>query len=136
MSMKLAAGLDINNPATFGELRFWGLRRERQVYDDDNNQTGEIDRRTYNLISTIQQDIVSIILPGHVSVREFPQNTVVELVNPEINSGANRNFRGADAFWWITADDIVAAKPGGTTPPSPPQRSPHGDGNKANTDGK
>ena len=58
-----------------------------------------------------------MILPGHVSVRDFPQDTVVELVNPEINSGANKTFRGADAFWWITADDIVAVKSGGGAPP-------------------
>ena len=116
MSMKLEAGFQIDYPETFGELRFWGLRKERQVYDDENNQTGEIDRRTYNLVSTTQQDMIPVILPGHVPVRNFPQDTVVELVNPEINSGANRNFRGADVFWWITADDIVAVKSGTATP--------------------
>ena len=124
MSMKLEAGFMIDYPETFGELRFWGLRKERQVYDDENNQTGEIDRRTYNLVSTMQQDMIPVILPGHVPVRNFPQDTVVELVNPEINSGANRNFRGADVFWWITADDIVAVKSGTATPPK---------GNKQNT---
>jgi len=122
--MKLEAGFMIDYPETFGELRFWGLRKERQVYDDENNQTGEIDRRTYNLVSTMQQDMIPVILPGHVPVRNFPQDTVVELVNPEINSGANRNFRGADVFWWITADDIVAVKSGTATPPK---------GNKQNT---
>jgi len=115
--MKLEAGFSIDYPETFGELHFWGLRRERQVYDDENNQTGQIDRRTYNLVSTAQQDMIPVILPGHAPVRDYPQDTVVELVNPEINSGANRNFRGADVFWWITADDIVAVKSGGTTQP-------------------
>jgi len=117
MSMKLEAGFEIDYAETFGTLHFWGLRKERQVYDDENNQTGEIDRRTYNLVSTAQQDMIPVILPGHVPVRDFPQDTVVELVNPAINSGASKNFRGADAFWWITADDIVAAKPGTTKPP-------------------
>ena len=116
MSMKLEAGLEIDYPNTFGELRFWGLRRERQVYDDENNQTGEIARRTYNLVSTAQQDMITVILPGDVPVRDFPQDTVVELVNPEINSGASKNFRGADVFWWITADDIAAVKPGAAAP--------------------
>jgi len=134
MSMKLEAGFQIDYPETFGELRFWGLRRERQVYDDERNQTGQIDRRTYNLVSTAQQDMIPVILPGHVPVRDFPQDTVVELVNPAINSGANRNFRGADVFWWITADDIVAVKPSGTGTP-PPQKPPQGDG-KPDTDGK
>ena len=121
MSMKLEAGIEIDYPNTFGELRFWGLRRERQVFDDENNQTGEIARRTYNLVSSAQQDLITVIIPGHIPVRVFPQDTVVELVNPEINSGANRNFRGADAFWWITAEDIVAVKSGATAPP--PQQS-------------
>jgi len=130
--MKLEAGFQIDYPETFGELRFWGLRRERQVYDDENNQTGQIDRRTYNLVSSAQQDMIAVILPGHVPVRDFPQDTVVELVNPQINSGANRNFRGADVFWWITADDIVAIKPG-SPPTPPPQKPPQGSG-KPNTD--
>ena len=119
--MKLEAGLHIDYTETFGELRFWGLRRERQVYDDENNQTGEIDRRTYNLVSKAQQDMIPVILPGHVPVRNFPQDTVVELVNPVINSGANRNFRGADVFWWITADDIVVVKSGAIPSTKPPK---------------
>ena len=128
MSMKLEAGLYIDHPNTFGELRFWGLRRERQVYDDERNQTGEIARRTYNLVSTAQQDMITVILPGHVPMRDFPQDTVVELVNPIINSGANKTFRGAEAFWWTTADDIVAAKAGTVQPPKSQDKS--------NTDGK
>jgi len=115
--MKLEAGFQIDYAETFGEVRFWGLRRERQVYDDENNQTGQIDRRTYNLVSTAQQDMIAVILPGHISVRDFPQDTIVELVNPEIHSGASKTYRGADVFWWITADDIVAVKPGGATVP-------------------
>ena len=119
--MKLEAGYTINYPATLGELRFWGLRRERQVYDDERNQTGEIARRTYNLVSATQQDIVPIILPGQVPIRDFPQDTVVELVNPVINIGVRKTFRGAEAFLWTTADDIVAAKSGAANvPPKPP----------------
>ena len=128
MSMKLEAGLDIDYPNTFGELRFWGLRRERQVYDEENNQTGEVARRTYNLVSTAQQDMITVIIPGTVPVRDFPQDTPVELVNPEINSGANKNFRGAEAFWWITAEDIVAVRS------APPQTEKPL--SKSNTDSK
>ena len=119
MSAKLEAGYTIKYPETLGELRFWGLRKERQVYDDENNQTGEIDRRTYNLISSVQQDIIPVILPGQVPIREFPQDAVVEPVNPVIHVGVSKTFRGAEAFLWMTADDIIAAK---SAPPKSPDK--------------
>jgi len=60
----------------------------------------------------------NVILPGDVPLREFPQNAVVEVVTPEIGSGARERFGGADAFWWTKAEDIVAKK---GAQPSPPQ---------------
>ena len=120
--MKLAAGLDIDYADTFGELRFWGLRKETQVYDEENTATDAVKSRTYCLLSTEQEDIIHVILPGDVPLREFPQNALVEVVSPEIGSGARERFGGADAFWWTKADDIVAKKGAASPPPqSPPQ---------------
>jgi len=131
--MKLSAGLDIDHADTFGELRFWGLRKEAQVYDEENQATDAVKSRTYCLLSTIQEDIIHVILPGDVPLREFPQNAVVEIVNPEIGSGARERFGGADAFWWTKADDIVAKK--GASPP-PPQAPPQGNKQTGDATGK
>jgi len=121
--MKLEAGLFIENEGTFGELRFSGLREEQRVWDEEGQETSEVKGRSYYLISSAQRDLVPVILPGTVPAKDFPRGTVVELVNADANAGANARFGGADAFWFVKADDIVLKK---TAPPSPQPPKPQG----------
>jgi len=81
-----------------------------------------------NLISSAQRDLVPVILPGSVPAKDFPRGTVVELVNADANAGANARFGGADAFWFVKADDIVLKKAAGSAPPpsAPQQPKPQG----------
>ena len=120
--MKLEAGLFIEEEGTFGELRFSGLRKEQRVWDEEGQETSEVKGRSYYLISSAQRDLVPVILPGTIAVKDFPRGTVVELVNADVNAGANARFGGADVFWFVKADDIVLKKvTGSAPPPSAPQ---------------
>ena len=137
MSVKLGAGIDNNLLGTFGTLTFWGLRRERKEYDDENTETGNIERRTYSVVSSAQGDMFAVALPGDVAEKDFPQGTEVEIVNPVIGSWARERFGGADAFWWINADDIIIKRSGSQNqqqPQKPAQQNvqnrPQGQGGK------
>lgn len=105
--MRLAEGIVLNQELTFGELKYSALRRESFGKDEDGNSNGVVERRVYDLKSRTQEQMIQVSVPASVAAKDFPYNTVVELVNPKISTIANARGRNADANWYLTADDIV-----------------------------
>ena len=77
----------------------------------------EITARTYDLKSQAQGGMIQVTLPAEVDAKDFPLNTEVELVNPVVRTVASATFRGADANWYIKADDLVLKTPAQNSQP-------------------
>lgn len=108
--MRLAEGIVLNQELTFGELKFSALRRESYGRNEDGSSNGIVERRVYDLKSKVQEQMIQVSLPAEVKIKDFPYNTVVELVNPVIRTITNARGRSADASWYLVAEDIVAKK--------------------------
>lgn len=108
--MRLPEGIVLNQELTFGELKFSALRRESFGRDEDGNSNGIVERRVYDLKSKVQEQMIQVSLPADVEVKEFPYNSVVELVNPKIRTITNARGRSADTNWYLEAEDIVLKK--------------------------
>lgn len=111
--MRLAEGIVLDNEKTFGVLKFSGLRREVFAEDSEGNRTSEVERRTYDLRSSVQGMMIQVSIPADVPLKEFDYKAEVELVEPELSTIANSNYRGADVGWYLEAKDMVLKKAGG-----------------------
>ena len=121
--MRLANGIVIEVEPTFGILKFSAMRRERRAVNEDGTMSEEITARTYDLKSQAQGGMIQVTLPAEVDAKDFPLNTEVELVNPVVRTVASATFRGADANWYIKADDLVARGKSAGSAPKPQQNA-------------
>ena len=101
--MRLAEGIEIDKEKTFGEMKFSSIRRVNYKADDSGKPTTEIKGRTYDLKSRIQQQMIQVQLPPEVSVKDFKVNDIVDIIEPEISSFADRRT----AVSVIRVKDIV-----------------------------
>ena len=125
--MRLANGIVLDNEKTFGVLKFSALRHEVRVENEDGTTSDEIKRRTYDLKCSVQERMIQVTIPADVSVKDYPYNVEVELINPVADTVANANFRGTMVDWYIKADDIVLKNKGdqaGNTQNHAPQGQP------------
>lgn len=110
--MRLKAGIFVDNKATFGELKFSAMRREVKERDEEGKRAGETKERTFDLKSRGQKQMIQVSIPAEAGKKEFEYDTVVEMVNPVVDTVANaRGKRGAEVGWYIKADDIIIKKP-------------------------
>ena len=119
--MRLANGIVIDKEATFGALKFSALRREVHLQNEDGSVSEEIKERTYDLKSRGQGRMIQVSIPASVPLKEFDYNAEVEIINPVADTVATATFQGAEADWYIKADDIVLKK-GTTMNPQPPKK--------------
>ena len=116
--MRLPEGIVLNQELTFGELKFSALRRETFGRNEDGSSNGIVERRVYDLKSKIQEQMIQVSLPAEVELKDFPYNSVVELVNPKIRTITNARGRNADANWYLEAEDIILKKTQGNGQPA------------------
>lgn len=115
--MRLPEEIKLDTDATFGILKFSAQRRERFVEDEDGNRTEDVLARTFDLKSLKQGIMIQVSIPASSGVKDFDYNQPVKLVNPEIDTVANADFRGANVSWYLKATDIVSAS--GVSPVKP-----------------
>jgi len=108
--MRLANGIKVDKEKTFGKLRFSGMRREVQRRNDDGT-LGEVQRRTYDLKSGVQGQMIQVSISADIPVKNYEYNGTVELVNPIVDTVAEVTYSGADVNWYIRADDIIPCDP-------------------------
>ena len=108
--MRLASGIKVDKEKTFGKLRFSEMRREVQRRNDDGT-LGEVQRRTYDLKSGVQGQMIQVSIPADIPVKNYEYNSEVELVNPIVDTVAEATYNGADVNWYIRADDIIPCDP-------------------------
>lgn len=104
--MRLANGIFIDKEKTFGELKFSALRREVFERNEDGSRSSTVKERTYDLKSKGQGRMIQVSIPASVPVKTYEPDTIVELINPVVDTVANATFLGADVSWYIKADDI------------------------------
>lgn len=83
------------------------MRREVYERNAEGEQTGNIEKRTYDLISSTAGTMIQVSVPGDVPARDFPYEAEVKLVHPTVGTVTNATYRGTDTNWYIKADDIV-----------------------------
>ena len=105
--MRLANGIIVDNEKTFGELKFSGFRRDVFDRNSDGELTSEVKKRTYDLKSKMQGDMIQVSIPGSIPKKEFQYNDQVLLVNPRVDTVAGYGKSGQEANWFIVADDIL-----------------------------
>ena len=121
-------GIYVDNDATFGVMQFSSLWREKMVMKEDGSSGDEVEERYYDLMCEKQGCMVRVGVPGSVSLKEFPYEANVILVNPTLGTIANATFNGADVDWFVKADDIVLAGAAGSArPPEKPEQAQAGD---------
>lgn len=100
----------VDNDKTFGDLKFSAYKYDVLERDEETGErTGAIERRVYTLKSPAQEKMIQVSIQPETEKREFPLDTVVELVNPFVHSFLPRG-RNAKTVTWIVAEDIVAKK--------------------------
>lgn len=121
--MRLPEGIVVDAKETFGVLKFSALHGETYYRDEEGKNTGELKNRKYDLKCAAQRTMISVLLGADVPEKKFEYDTLVELVNPQIDTVSNATYGGnADSKWYIYADDIVAAAGAGA-----PSGKPSGD---------
>ena len=78
-----------------------------------------------DLNCSLHGGIIPVPVPPEVPLREFPYNAVVELVNPGADTVSRKTYTGADADWYVKAEDIVlknAGNPRNHTPQGQPKK--------------
>ncbi|MFD0896546.1 YdcP family protein [Loigolactobacillus binensis] len=108
--MRLPEGIKLDTSKTFGKLLFSAQRRERFIEDDEGNQTTNVRSRTFDLKSTVQGQMVQVSIPAEAGTKNFEYDQEVALVDPEIDTVANADFRGVTVSWYLKATDIVPVK--------------------------
>ncbi|MDA1478044.1 YdcP family protein [Bacillus changyiensis] len=100
--------------ATFGDLKFMGLNRERFVYED-GKRTDKLESRIYNLASSVQKGQIEVTLPAHIDLKEYEPFVDVELKTPQISAMAMSAGNFANLNWTVRAEDIVLKGAGSTS---------------------
>ena len=109
--MRLSNGFVIDKEKTFGELKFTAVR-DVFLQNEDGTPSAQLKKRIYDLKCSLHGGIIPVSVPPEVPVREFPYNSVVELVNPEANTVSKKIFGGAEVDWYVKAKDIVLKNKG------------------------
>jgi Bacterial protein of unknown function (DUF961). len=117
--MNLQNGIKINDVATFGELRFMGMLRETLNRNELGEATDEVKKRIYLLKSSAQGSVIRVQVPPNVALKEFAKNTLVRLINPIVDTVANRVGNQVSITWFIDVDDIVKSSDSSASPSTP-----------------
>jgi len=100
--VKFKNELVIDSMSTFGELEFIGLGREHYDYDEATGEIKELERRSYDILSSAQGTLLEVNLDGEIPELEIAAGSKVDLVNPRV-----RMFNSSgQAKSYITADRI------------------------------
>lgn len=100
------------------------MRREVHIQNEDGTVSEEIKERTYDLKCKEQGRMIQVGIPTTVALKEFDYNAEVEIIIPVADTIATATFQGADADWYIKADDIVL-KNKNSQPAGNPQNHNH-----------
>lgn len=109
--MRLSEGIIADTEKTLGQLRFSALRREVKELDENGEETGAIKKRTYDLKSRGQGQMIQVSLPAAVERKDFVYNAEVELVNAVFGTASSADYREVKVNWYINADDLVLKNP-------------------------
>ena len=85
------------------------MRREVQRRNDDGT-LGEVQRRTYDLKSGVQGQMIQVSIPADIPVKNYEYNSAVELVNPIADTVAEATYSGADVICILYATHCVINK--------------------------
>lgn len=104
-----------------GTLTFLGLKNETRIENEDD----VVKRRTYSLLSTAKQQIITVGISTEVHAQEIsiPRDTEVTLVHPVLgvmSAPGEGRYNSAELIEYYTADDIIPAV-GGSAPTKPTQ---------------
>lgn len=108
--MRLTEGIVVDKEATFGELKFSAMRRERFEQDEEGKPTTVVKERTYDLMSKGAGMMIQVSIPGDIPEKSFAYMEEVDIIDPMIDTVANATYRGADVNWYLKAGDIVSKK--------------------------
>lgn len=106
-NMRLPERIIVDSEKTFGNLKFQALHRVGDERDGSGNSTGEVSYISYDLRSSAQGMVVTVILPGGQPEKDIPYLTPVRLVNATARARADQNYGAREPRWSIYADDIV-----------------------------
>ena len=95
-----------DSKATFGDLMFMEFDSERFERDEEDNSTGVVTRRVYNLYSVRQGEIIKVFIPAEVPLKEFKEEEKVELIDVNISSIVDSGY-GNKRTYYIVAGDMV-----------------------------
>ncbi|MCP0887348.1 YdcP family protein [Ligilactobacillus sp. WILCCON 0076] len=113
--LKLRNGIVIDEEKSLGKLKFLDKKAPSLVLGEDGEPTGEIKDRRYDILSKLQHDSFTVILPAETEEKNFPFNSTVKLINPVVENYAIPNGRYVDSGIRVTADDIVLVDKGEVT---------------------
>ncbi len=97
-----------DSKATFGDLMFMEFDSERFERDEEDNSTGVVTRRVYNLYSVRQGEIIKVFIPAEVPLKEFKEEEKVELIDVNISSIVDSGY-GNKRTYYIVAGDMIKA---------------------------
>ena len=100
--------------------------RDVFLQNEDGTQSTQIKKRIYDLKCSLHGGIIPVSVPPEVSLREFPYNAVVELVNPVADTVSRKTYTGADVDWYVKAEDIVLKNKGNQNAGNPQSHTPQG----------
>ena len=123
--MRLSNGFVIDKEKTFGELKFKAVR-DVFLQNEDGTPSTQLKKRIYDLKCSLHGGIIPVSVPPEVSLREFPYNAVVELVNPVADTVSRKTYTGADVDWYVKAEDIILKNKGNQNAGSPQNHTPQG----------
>jgi len=115
---KIKEELVVDVEGTFGSLKFIGLGQERRPYDEKTGEYGDVNRRTYDLISSKLKRVVEVHVSPELPILEFPFETEVTVTKPDVRG---YNVSGRQGLS-IKAENIVLLEKG--APKQENQRSP------------
>lgn len=106
--MNFKVGICPDEQFTFGNLAFVGLEREKKKFDQAlGRSTDIIEKRIYNVISSVQKESLQVSIPDHIDLKEFEFQQPVKLQNPKITARAQSNGNFANVVWTLEAEDII-----------------------------
>ena len=69
--MRLANGIVIDKAKTFGVLKFYALRREVHVQNEDGTVSEEIKERTYDLKCNTPGRMIKVCVPATDPLKDY-----------------------------------------------------------------